>query len=210
MKNYRHHAVATLFGQVTLRLRRFHCAPCGGIEAGVGWPLHCRSTPELDRPQADLCAMMTYGTAADLLAQMFPVDTGKHHETSRRQTRKVGDALGRCAMVWSDTATSAIVVTLDSTCIRSCADGAGHLEVRVGNVETSSGDRQVFGALAKAGTDIRALIRRSLDAVGRTEGTVLTAFTDEAALASGAFSPTPASLPGRCSAGFASPCGFST
>jgi len=52
------------------------------------------------------------------------------------------------------------------------------LEVRVGNVETNAGGRQVFGAVAKAGTDIAALIRRTLDAVGRTEDTALTAFTD--------------------------------
>src|SRR5206468_9146621 len=48
----------------------------------------------------------------------------------------------------------------------------------IGNVETASGRRQVFGAIAKAETDLAGLIRRSLDAVGRTEGTVLTAFTD--------------------------------
>ena len=77
-----------------------------------------------------------------------------------------------------ETAASAIVVTLDSTFIRSCAEGERHLEVRVGNVETASGGRQVFGAVAKAGTDIRAVICRSLDAVGRTEDTALTAFTD--------------------------------
>jgi hypothetical protein len=70
------------------------------------------------------------------------------------------------------------VVTLDSTFIRSGAEGERHLEVRVGNVETEAGGRQVFGAVAKAGTDIRALIRRTLDAVGRTEDTALTAFTD--------------------------------
>src|SRR5258708_38734177 len=34
VKDYRHHAVATLFGQVTVRLPRFRCAACGGIEAG--------------------------------------------------------------------------------------------------------------------------------------------------------------------------------
>ena len=81
VKDYRDHAVATLFGQVTVRLARFRCAACGGIEAGVGWPSHCRSTPELDRLQAHLCALMTYRTAADVLAQTFPVDAGKHHET---------------------------------------------------------------------------------------------------------------------------------
>src|SRR5215212_8607951 len=58
--------------------------------------------------------------------------------------------------------------------------GAGQrqLEVRIGNVEMASGRRQVFGAVAKTDTDLAALIRRSLDAVGRTEGTALTAFTD--------------------------------
>jgi transposase len=59
-EDYRDHVVATLFGQVTLRLRRFRCAACRGIEAGIGWPPHCRSTPELDRLQAHLSAVMTY------------------------------------------------------------------------------------------------------------------------------------------------------
>ncbi len=36
----------------------------------------------------------------------------------------------------------------------------------------------MFGAVAKADTDIRAVICRSLDAVGRTGDTALTAFTD--------------------------------
>ena len=55
---------------------------------------------------------------------------------------------------------SAIVVTLDSTFIRSCEDGERHLEVRVGNVETESGGRQVFGAVAKSDTDIKSADRR--------------------------------------------------
>ena len=88
---------------------------------------------------------MTYRTAADLLKQMFPVDAGKHHATLRRHTLKVGEALGECATIRPDTAASAIVVTLDSTFIRSCGDGERHLEVRVGNVETNAGNRQEIG-----------------------------------------------------------------
>jgi len=61
---------------------------------------------------------------------------------------------------------------------QSCGSPERHLEVRVGNVETASGGRQVFSAIAKADTDIRAVICRSLDAVGRTGDTALTAFTD--------------------------------
>ena len=97
VKDYRSHVVATLFGQVTLRLPRFRCAVCGGIEAGIDWPSRCRSTPELDQLQAHLSALMTYRTAADLLAQMFPVDAGTDPETLRRHTLKTGKALGECA-----------------------------------------------------------------------------------------------------------------
>jgi hypothetical protein len=52
--------------------------------------------------------------------------------------------------------------------------------VRVGNVETEPGGRQVFSAVGKAEADsyILVLIRRSRDTVGRTEETVLTAFSD--------------------------------
>jgi hypothetical protein len=50
VKDYRQHAIATLFGQVTVRLPRFRCAECATTEVGMGWPSHVRSTPELDRP----------------------------------------------------------------------------------------------------------------------------------------------------------------
>jgi len=69
-------------------------------------------------------------------------------------------------------------VTLDATFIRSCDDGERHLEARVGNVETDTGGRQVFGAVARADTDIAMLIQRSLQAVDQTADTAVTAFTD--------------------------------
>ena len=178
MKDYRSRVVATLFGQVTVRLPRFRCAACGGIEAGITWPSHCRSTPELDRLQAHLSALMTYRTAADLLARMFPIDAGMDPGTLRRHALRTGKALGAHVAAALDMAVPAVVVTLDSTFIRSCEDGGRHLEVRVGNAETEAGGRRVFGAVAKADTDIAALIRRALDAVGRTGDTALTAFTD--------------------------------
>jgi hypothetical protein len=178
VKDYREHAIATLFGQVMVRLPRFRCSACGAIEVGIEWPLHCRSTPELDRVQAHLSALMTYRTAAAVLEQMFPVGVGKDKETMRRHTLRSGAALRDCAAIEPETRAAAIAITLDSTFIRSCEDGERHLEVRVGNVETETGGRQVFGAIARSETDIAVLIRRNLDAVGRTENTALTAFTD--------------------------------
>jgi len=178
VKDYRQHAIATLFGRVTVRLPRFRCAGCGTIAAGTGWPPHARSTPELDRLRAQLSALLTYRTAAEVLAQMFPVDAGTAHETLRRRTFEVAEELPVPATVEAATPAEMITVTLDSTFIRSCEAGERHLEVRIGNVETATGGRQVFGAVAKTGTDLAALIRGSLDAVGRTKDTVLTAFTD--------------------------------
>jgi hypothetical protein len=121
---------------------------------------------------------MAYRIAADPLEQMFPVDAGTAPETLRRHTLRVGEAVAERAAIRPETAAPAITVTLDSTFIRNCEAGERHLEVRVGNVETKSGARQVFGAVAKTDTDIEVLIRRSLDAIGRTEGSKLTAFTD--------------------------------
>ena len=178
MKDFREHAVAMLFGEVTIKLPRFRCARRGGTETGIGWPTHCRSTPELDRIRAQLSSLMTYRMAADLLKQMFPVDAGTYPETLRRHTLRTGEALADCAATRPETAAPVIAITLDSAFVRSCEDGERHLEVRVGNVETKSGGRQVFGAVAKADTDIEVLIRRNLDAIGRIEGTELTAFTD--------------------------------
>jgi hypothetical protein len=93
VKDYRDHSVATLFGQVTIRLPRFLCALCGRIETGINWPSHCRSTPELARLRAHLSALMSYPVAVELLEHMLPVDTGTDPETLRRHTLKVGGTL---------------------------------------------------------------------------------------------------------------------
>jgi hypothetical protein len=123
-------------------------------------------------------ALMPYRVAADVLKHVFPIDAGKDPETVRRHTLKIGATLRIDAVARPEMAAAAVAVTLDSTFIRSCEDGERHLEVRVGNVETETGGRQVFGAVAKTDTDVKVLICQSLDAVGRTEDTALTAFTD--------------------------------
>src|SRR5690349_718523 len=67
VKDYRPRQIATVFGQVALRLARFRCAGCGGTEAGVNWPSHCRSTPELDQLRAHLATLVPYRVAASML-----------------------------------------------------------------------------------------------------------------------------------------------
>jgi hypothetical protein len=80
----------------------------------------------------------------------------------RRHTLKAGAALADRSAIRPPAAAPAITVTVDSTFVRSCEDGERRFEVRVGNVETKAGDRQVFGSVAKAGTDIEGLGRNSV------------------------------------------------
>ena len=178
VKDYRPHQIATLFGQVTLRLPRFRCAGCGGAEAGHGWPAHCRSTPELDQVRAQFSASCRTGSppaCSNTFCRSMPGATPRPCAPARsRSARTCGTPLA----AEPATAASAITLTLDSTFIRSCEDGQRHLEVRLGNVETSDGGRQVFAAVAKTDTAIEALIRRGLAEVGQTADTELTAFTD--------------------------------
>ena len=94
-------------------------------------------------PRAQLAALMPYRTAAEVLAQMAPVDAGTAHETLRRYTFRVAEERPIPATVQPATPAETITVTLDSTFIRSCEDGERHLEVRIGNVETLTGSWQV-------------------------------------------------------------------
>ena len=96
----------------------------------------------------------------------------------RSHTLQVGKWFGDAVAEKPPAAAAAITVSLDSTFIRSRQDGECHLEVRVGNVETVDGGRQVFGAVTKAETNITALIRRTLEGAGRTDATDVTALTD--------------------------------
>ena len=178
VKDWRPHRIATVFGEVRLKLPRFLCAGCDCSETGVGWPSHCRSTPELDQLRARLSALMPYRVAADVMLHLLPISAGKSPETLRNHTLQVGRQLVDAAAEKPTAAASAITVSLDSTFIRGREENERHLEVCVGNVETADGGRQVFGAVSRADTDITALIQRTLDVMGRTNNTEVTAFTD--------------------------------
>jgi hypothetical protein len=121
---------------------------------------------------------MPYRIAAGLLEHLLPVDAGIHSETMRRRTLRVGEQLRDVAPAEPAAPAAAIALTVDSTFIRSCEDGQRHLEVRLGNAETSDGARRIFAAVAKTDTPIAVLIQRVLAEVGQTEDTELTAFTD--------------------------------
>src|ERR1700733_12438139 len=178
VKDWQPHRIATLFGEVRVRLPRVVCAGCGCGETAVSWPSHCRSTPELNQQQTRLSALMPYRVAADVMQHLLPIDAGTSPETLRSHTLLIGEQLGDATTEKPRAGATSIMISLDSTSICSREDGERQLEVHVGNVETVDGGRQVFGAVTRAETDITALTQRTLETVGRTDATEVTAFTD--------------------------------
>ena len=130
------------------------------------WPPQCRSTPEFDQIRAQFSACLPYRVAAGVLEHLLPVDAGSDPETLRAHTLKVGEDLRDAAPAEPATAAAAITLSVASTFIRSCEAGPRHLEVRLGNVETPDGARQVFAAVVRTDTVIETLIQRGLAAVG--------------------------------------------
>jgi hypothetical protein len=106
---------------------------------------------------------MPYRVAADALQYLLPIDVGNSPETLRRHTLQVGKQLNDAAAEKPPIAAAAITMSLDSTFLRSCEDGGRHLVVHAGNIETETGGRQVFGAVARAETEITVLIQRTLE-----------------------------------------------
>jgi len=59
-KGWRPHRIATLFGEVRVKLPRLACTGCGCGGTGVSWPSHCRSTPGLDELQPSLACSLVH------------------------------------------------------------------------------------------------------------------------------------------------------
>src|ERR1700722_2131809 len=85
VKDWQRHRIATLFGEVRVRLPRLVCSGCGCGETAVSWPSHCRSTPELNQLQARLSALMPYRVAAEVMQHLLPIDAGKRWPASSIQ-----------------------------------------------------------------------------------------------------------------------------
>ena len=107
VKDWQPHRIATTFGEVRLKRPRFLCAGCGRGETGVSWPLHCRSTPELNQLQARLSALMPYRVAAGVLQHLLPIDAGMSAETLRSHTLQIGKQLRDMATEKAPIATAA-------------------------------------------------------------------------------------------------------
>jgi cytosine/creatinine deaminase len=108
------------------------------------------------------------------VSHLLPVAAGMSPETLRGHTLKIGERL-RAASAVNQVAVvpRSITVTTDSTFIRSHDDRERHLEVRVGNVETGEGGRQVFGAVLRLASERGLDVDLHVDESGDPAATAL-------------------------------------
>jgi hypothetical protein len=138
-KDTRHIVLRSLFGTLRLDSPRFKACPCVGKTAATFSPLAAvlpeRTTPELLLWEAKYAALISYGAAADLLSETFPLGrrlqaTAIRQRVERTATRLEGE-LGEERFSFIDTCPAQweslprpdlpLVVALDGGYVHSAA-----------------------------------------------------------------------------------------
>ena len=141
-----------------------------------------RSSLEYDRLRARLGAWMSYRAVADLIAELFPLATGRHASTVQQHVLRQADRLARRPATPganAPDAAAAIDLGLDTTFIRSCAaDGPRHHEVLIGLGANDRGQAVKIGGVIAAVEQRHRLVSDTLCLLARGPATEVTAFTD--------------------------------
>jgi len=101
-KDTRHIVLRTLFGTLRLESPRYKGCPCGADGTGTVSPVAAllpeRTTPELLLQEAKYAALTSYGAAATLLSESFPLGRELHATAVRQQVEhtaaRLEDELG--------------------------------------------------------------------------------------------------------------------
>jgi hypothetical protein len=136
-KDTRHIVLRTLFGTLRLESPRYKACPCGADGTGTVSPVAAllpeRTTPELLLQEAKYAALASYGAAATLLGESFPLGRELHAAAVRQRvehtaTRLEGELgeerfsfIGTCPAEWEELPRPGLplVVTLDGGYVHS-------------------------------------------------------------------------------------------
>lgn len=147
LKDYRVRKLQTLFGTVSFRIPRI--VDHGRIETVLPLASNGRSTQEFDELRAKLSAWMSFRSAMNLLAEMYPVDGGVSPTTALRQIAKAADNV-KSQSPHPNIGSASISLPMDTTFIRARETGESRsLEILIGGVEQGSDPVQYFASPLK-------------------------------------------------------------
>lgn len=157
IKDYRPRTLRSLFGNIVMRIPRYHRCICEQIASGrllrYIWPgtklLPTGNTPELIAMHASLGARMPYREAAFLLSGLLPRQRRCSHSTVRNHTLQVGARLdfegldravkaASCGIDWAS-------VAIDGTYARGRrSEGCHRFHIVAGRFEPLDGKATLF------------------------------------------------------------------
>lgn len=189
IKHYRPRTLRSLFGNVAMRIPRYHRCMCEQVGPGrvlrYVWPgtslLPPSNTPELIAMHASLGARMPYREAAFLLSGLLPCQRRCSHSTVRSPTLQVGARIDFEGMDRSVHAAPAPVdwasVAFDGTYARGRRSESCHrFHIVAGRFELSGGQATLFSFVQRfrPGKRQMAELRQTLGCQALTHLGVLT------------------------------------
>ena len=157
IKDYRPRTLRSLFGNVFVRMPRFHRCACERVGAGQDhryiWPgtmlLPTGTTPELIAMHASLGARMPYREAAFILSGLLPRQQRCNYSTVRNHTLLVGERINFEGPEHTVKAATGAVhwasVAIDGTYVRACpSEGAHRFHIVAGRYEQPGRQATLF------------------------------------------------------------------
>src|SRR3954451_19729803 len=177
----------SLFGDVSVRIRRLLVCPCQGpgeaksfaaLDHGKG-----AVAPELAYVTAKIAALAPFGKAAALLSELLPISGAQNAGTVRNRTLRVGQDVvplrsTKNAELPATPAAGPVVVGLDGGYVRSRHRPERRFEVVAGKVIDARGAQHRFAFARNSQATASEAFRQALAAVGVRADTPATVLCD--------------------------------
>lgn len=185
-KGYYRSTLRSVYGNVSVRIRRLRGCSCAGARQNSFSTLFTNkypTTPELKYLTAKLAALLTFGKVADFLGELLPLSAKTTPNTVRNRTMKVGKRLQRSAEALAAPLRKApceeVIVGLDGGYVRSRHPRPErNFEVIAGKVLDDQGSATRFAFVRSGVSETTNSASLALRKAGANKSTVVTFLTD--------------------------------
>jgi hypothetical protein len=185
-KGYYQSTLRSVYGKVSMRIRRLRRCSCSGSHADRFSTLLTNKspiTPELRYLTAKMAALLTFRKVVDFLGELLPLSAQATASTVRNRTMKVGRRLQKSAEVFA-AATSkepckGLVVGFDGGYVRNRHQRPErNFEVVAGKALDRDGHATRFAFVRSGGPEAVSAVGLALRRCGVNESTSVTVLTD--------------------------------
>jgi len=185
-KGYYQSTLRSVYGKVSMRIRRLRRCPCSGSHADSFSTLLTNKspiTPELRYLTAKMAALLPFRKVVDFLGELLPLSAQATASTVRNRTMKVGRRLQKSAEVFA-AATSKepckeLVVGFDGGYVRNRHQRPErNFEVVAGKALDRDGHATRFAFVRSGGPEAVSAVGLALRRCGVNESTSVTVLTD--------------------------------